>query len=108
MTRPRTRRAPRHWRGELGEVDSCDRPVRALDEERDVEDADETAVHEVQQKWHHLAGDRRVAGPLEDDVVDRAHLYELLVNAHCVSLSDDGVACASCPARGLHGKDAPT
>jgi hypothetical protein len=67
------------------EVPCPHRPVLVLDDEREVEDPDEAAIDKIQEERHHLAGDRLIAGPLQDHVVDRAHLFELLF-AHGVSL----------------------
>src|SRR4051812_42791069 len=68
---------------EVGHVDRDDRAVGVLGDERDVEDADDPAVHEVDDQRGDLPG-RLPAGPLQDDVVDGAHLFERLF-AHCGS-----------------------
>jgi hypothetical protein len=60
--------------------------VPVVGHEGDVEDADDAAVHEVQQQRLHLTGGGLLAGPLQDHIVDRAQLLQLLV-AHDVLLS---------------------
>jgi hypothetical protein len=67
-------------RGRLLEVPQLDRghrPVPVLGHEGDVEDPHDAAVHQVQQQRRHLVGRGLPAGPLQDDVVDRAQLLEL-------------------------------
>jgi hypothetical protein len=63
---------------ELGEVQRRHRSVPALGQEREVEDPDDAAIDEIQQERHHLAGDRLLAVPLQNHVIDRAHLFELI------------------------------
>ena len=65
-------------------------PSVVLDDERDVEDADDAAVDQVQIRAAYLAGDRLLARPLEHDVVDRAHDFSELLFAHGVSFAPCG------------------
>src|SRR3954468_10272589 len=65
---------------DLADVQRRDGAVLALHQERDVEDPDDAAVDEVDDQRHRLTG-RLPARPLDHDVVDRAHLFELF-HAH--------------------------
>jgi hypothetical protein len=53
------------------------RPVAVLGHERDVQDPDDAAVHQVQQERLDLARSGWPARPLQDHIVDRTHLVQL-------------------------------
>jgi hypothetical protein len=73
---------------DLREVPRRDRAVLVLDDESEIEDPDDAAIHKIQQQRHHLAGHRLLTVPLQDHEIDRAHLFKLRV-AHDDSCSPE-------------------
>ena len=78
--------------GELGEVERAHGAVLALGQEREVEDADQAAIDQVQQQRHDLARDRLVAVPLEHHIVDRSQLFDHDVSFRCHACAAIAVA----------------
>ena len=62
---------------EVGDLQRRDGAVLGLGDEGEVEDADQAAVDEVDQVRHRLAG-RLASRPLDEQVIDRSHLTELI------------------------------
>jgi hypothetical protein len=61
-------------RGHLLEITNINcrhRPVLTLGHERDVQDPDNAAIHEIQQQRLHLPGGRQLPRPLQDHIIDR-------------------------------------
>lgn len=65
--------------GEVGDLQSAHGAVLLLPHERQVEDADQATVHEIDQEGQTLAG-HSVARKLHDQVVDRSQLFGFVVH----------------------------
>ena len=66
-----------HLAAEVGDLEAGDRAVLGLGDEGEVEDPDQPAVDQVDQVRRHLAVGL-AARPLDQDVVDRSHLIEVV------------------------------
>ena len=66
-----------HVAAEVGDLEAGDGAVLALGDEGEVEDADQAAVDQVDQVRRHLAV-RLAARPLDQEVIDRSHLTEVV------------------------------
>ena len=74
---------------EVGDRDARNRSVGALLDEREVDDPDDAPVDQVDEVGEALAGQLVRVRELDDQIVDRAHLVDVVAHAEPRSFRDD-------------------
>ena len=81
---------------EVGQRKPDDRPVDLLADKDEIEDADDSSVDQVHQQRERLSG-HAVARKLQHQVVDRAHLIEIVGHLVNTFRHMPSVVAVSCP-----------